>query len=163
MKIEIVNKSQNELPKYETLLASGMDVRASFTKVEEIGVAEGAAHIDDKVEGGVLVIQPFSRVMIPTGLYVAIEEGYEIQVRARSGKSYKEGLIVAQGVGTIDADYRGECKVCLTNISPNVQYVENGERIAQFVVAASIQAELVQVETLSGTARGTGGFGSTGK
>lgn len=160
MKIEIVNKSANKLPSYETLLASGMDVRSSFKQVEDISVKEGAVNLDSH---GNLAIQPFSRIMVPTGLYMAIEKGWEVQVRSRSGISLKRGLIVVQGVGTIDADYRGECKVCLANISKDVQYIQQGERIAQFVVAPSIQAELVLVEKLSETDRGAGGFGSTGK
>lgn len=158
MQIKIVNKSENKLPSYESLLASGMDVRANFKSIEDIKVKFGGVSIKDNR----LEIQPFSRIMVPTGIFMAIEEGYEVQVRSRSGISLKRGLMISQGTGTIDADYRGECMVCLTSVSPVVEYIEMGERIAQFVVAASVQAELVEVETLDDTERGTGGFGSTG-
>lgn len=158
MKIKIVNKSDNKLPSYESLLASGMDVRANFKKIEDITVKYGGISLKDNR----LEIQPFSRIMVPTGIFMAIEEGYEVQVRSRSGISLKRGLLISQGTGTIDADYRGECMICLTSVSPAMEYIEMNERIAQFVVAATFQAELVEVDNLDDTERGAGGFGSTG-
>lgn len=163
MKVEIVNKSEFELPKYESLLAAGVDVRA-IIKYEDIKCFEGHVTVDG--ETGVLELSPGARVMIPTGIYMAIEPGYEAQVRSRSGKSLKEGLIVVQGVGTIDADYRGECKVCIANISHHPQQIQHGERVAQFVFKAVEQAEFVlknDVSELSSTERGAGGFGNSGK
>lgn len=157
--VEIVNKSNNPLPVYATAGAAGMDVRASFTDIDDIKFFEGGGEIIN----GVLHVEPLSRFMVPTGLYMAIEEGNEAQVRSRSGKSLKEGLTVVQGVGTIDCDYRGECKVCLVNLSAYPREVRDGERIAQFVFNKVEKAELTPVAFLNDTTRGSGGFGHTGK
>lgn len=134
-----------ELPKYETSLAAGADLRASLENKDTF------------------IIKSNSRVLIPTGLAFEIEPGYEVQVRPRSGLSLKTNLIVANSPGTIDADYRGEVKVILANLGDEDYVVQHGDRIAQMVLAPILQAEIEVVEELSDTARGTGGFGSTGK
>jgi dUTP pyrophosphatase len=142
--IEIVNKSPFELPKYETDHASGMDIRANLG------------------EGSVLNIHPGETVLIPTGLYVAIEPGYEIQIRPRSGVSAKTPLRIANSPGTIDADYRGEIKVIMENKGNDWHQVNHGDRIAQMVVAPVIRGMFVEVKDLNASNRGVGGFGSTG-
>jgi dUTP pyrophosphatase len=143
MKVEIINKSPWPLPAYETELSAGMDVRAC---------------IDEKI-----TLKPLERAMVPTGLYMALPAGYECQVRPRSGLAAKHGITVLNAPGTIDADYRGEIKVILVNLSQEPFEIGPGERIAQLVVAAHERVEWVPAETLSSTARGEGGFGSTGK
>ncbi|MFI3330945.1 MAG: dUTP diphosphatase [Rikenellaceae bacterium] len=142
MKVKVVNKSKFALPAYETEQAAGMDVRANIN--EDI------------------IIKPLERVLVPTGLFVQIPEGYEIQVRPRSGLAAKFGLTVLNSPGTIDADYRGEIKVILVNLSSEDFTLTPGERVAQFVVASMIQAKWESVEVLDETERGAGGFGSTG-
>ncbi len=142
MKIHIINRSKHPLPTYATASASGMDLRAN---------------IDASI-----TIQPLQRVLVETGLYVALPQGYEAQVRPRSGLALKHGLTVLNSPGTIDADYRGEIKVMLINLSQEDFVIEDGERIAQLVVAAHAQATWTPVTTLDPTARGQGGFGSTG-
>ncbi len=142
MKIKVINKSRFELPQYETPLSAGMDVRADM-------------------EGSV-ILKPLQRAMIPTGLFVEIPAGYEIQVRPRSGLAAKHGITVLNAPGTIDADYRGEIKVILVNLSDQEFEIKPAERIAQLVVAAHEKAEWVETDSLSDTARGEGGFGSTG-
>ncbi len=143
MKIKVINKSRFELPQYETPLSAGMDVRADM-------------------EGSV-ILKPLQRAMIPTGLFVEIPAGYEIQVRPRSGLAAKHGITVLNAPGTIDADYRGEIKVILVNLSDQEFEIKPAERIAQLVVAAHEKAEWVETDSLSDTARGEGGFGSTGR
>ncbi len=143
MKVRVVNKSANELPKYETPLAAGMDVRAN---IEES-----------------IVLGPLERAMIPTGLYVELPAGYELQVRPRSGLAAKHGITVLNTPGTVDADYRGELKAILVNLSNEPFEIKPGERIAQYVVARHEKVEWELVEALSETERGAGGFGSTGK
>jgi dUTP pyrophosphatase len=143
MRVRIINRSANELPKYETPLSAGMDVRADLTES--------------------VTLKPLERAMVPTGLYVEIPEGYEIQVRPRSGLAAKHGLTVLNSPGTIDADYRGEIRVILVNLSGEPFEVNPGERIAQLVVARHERAEWELTEELSETARGAGGFGSTGR
>ena len=143
LKVRVVNKSANELPKYETPLAAGMDVRAN---IEES-----------------IVLGPLERAMIPTGLYVELPAGYELQVRPRSGLAAKHGITVLNTPGTVDADYRGELKAILVNLSSEPFEIKPGERIAQYVVARHEKVEWEQVDTLSETERGAGGFGSTGK
>jgi dUTP pyrophosphatase len=143
MIVKIINKSANELPKYETPLSAGMDVRADLAES--------------------VTLAPLARAMVPTGLYVEIPEGYEIQVRPRSGLAAKHGLTVLNSPGTIDADYRGEIRVILVNLSPEPFEVKPGERIAQLVVARHERAEWELTGELSETTRGTGGFGSTGR
>lgn len=142
MKINIINKSQHALPSYETIASAGMDLRANLTQP--------------------IVIEPMERALIPTGLFMELPIGYEAQVRPRSGLALKKGITCLNSPGTIDADYRGEVGVILANLSKETFVVENGERIAQMVIAKHERAEWVAVEELSTTARGAGGFGSTG-
>ena len=142
MKINIINKSQHALPSYETIASAGMDLRANLTEP--------------------VVLQPMDRMLIPTGLFMELPIGYEAQVRPRSGLALKKGITCLNSPGTIDADYRGEVGVILANLSKEPFTVENGERIAQMVIAKHERAELVEVAELSITERGAGGFGSTG-
>lgn len=143
MEIKIVNKSSHLLPAYETLHAAGMDLRAFLT--EEVR------------------IQPFQRSLIPTGLYIELPIGYEAQIRPRSGLAYKHGITVLNSPGTIDADYRGELKVLLINMSDTEFVINNGDRIAQMVIAKHETVAWQQVEELGATERGEGGYGHTGK
>lgn len=142
MKIEIINESHHPLPRYATPLSAGMDLRAN---------------LDAPV-----VLRPLERRLIPTGLRIALPEGYEAQVRPRSGLALKKGVTVLNTPGTVDADYRGEVCVILINLSQEDFVVEDGERIAQMVIARHEQAELVEVSVLSETERGAGGFGHSG-
>ena len=144
MKLNIVNKSNNALPSYETINSAGMDLRA---------------YLPD----GEMVIKPMQRDLVPTGLFMEIPVGYEGQVRPRSGLAIKSGITVLNSPGTIDADYRGEVKVILINLSDQEFVIKSGDRIAQLVIAKCEQMEVVEVETLSETERGAGGFGHTGK
>ena len=144
MKVKVVNKSNNALPAYETKNSAGMDLRA---------------YLPD----GPVILQPMQRALIPTGLYIEIPEGYEGQVRPRSGLAIKFGITVLNTPGTIDEDYRGELKQILINLSDQPFVINNGDRIAQIVFARCEQAEMVEVEELSETERGVGGFGHTGK
>lgn len=143
MKVRIVNRSRNALPLYQTPLSAGMDVRADLEQS--------------------VTLAPLGRAMIPTGLYVELPEGYEMQVRPRSGLAAKHGITVLNSPGTIDADYRGEIRIILVNMSSEAFTIEPGERIAQLVVARHEQVEWEPVEELGTTERGTGGFGSTGR
>ena len=142
MKIELINKSKHAVPQYETTLSAGVDLRAN---------------IDESI-----TLKPLQRALVKTGLFMAIPSGYEAQVRPRSGLAFKKGITVLNSPGTIDADYRGEIGVILVNISDEDFIVEDGERIAQLVVAKCEQAEFVETSELSETERGEGGFGSTG-
>lgn len=142
MKIKVINKSAFDLPQYATEHAAGLDVRAN---------------IDEAI-----VLRPLERAMVPTGLYVEIPEGYEIQVRPRSGLAAKHGVSVLNTPGTIDPDYRGEIKVILANLSNDAFTLQPGERIAQLVVAQFVRIDWQPTDTLSETNRGAGGFGSTG-
>jgi dUTP pyrophosphatase len=142
MKINIINKSSHPLPKYETVASAGMDLRANLTES--------------------VVLKPFERILVKTGLFLELPVGYEAQVRPRSGLALKKGITVLNSPGTIDADYRGEIGVILINLSNEDFLIENGERIAQLVIAKYEQAELIEVNELSETQRGAGGFGSTG-
>jgi len=142
MNIKIVNKSKHESPSYATQAAAGMDLRAS---------------IDAPI-----VLKPLERTLVPTGLFMEIPEGCEAQIRPRSGLAYKNGITVLNSPGTIDADYRGEIKVILVNLSKNDFTINDGERVAQMVIAKHEQAEWIQVEQLIETERGVGGFGHTG-
>jgi len=142
MKVRIVNKSKNELPAYETPASAGMDLRAN---------------LNDPI-----VLKPLGRSLIPTGLFIEIPQGYEAQIRPRSGLAIKKGITLLNSPGTIDADYRGEIKVIVANISDTEFVVEHGERIAQMVIAKHEHAEWVEVNVLNETSRGSGGFGSTG-
>ncbi|MCC6837894.1 MAG: dUTP diphosphatase [Bacteroidia bacterium] len=143
MKIKIINKSKHELPGYATQAAAGMDLRANLDAPIILGSLE--------------------RTLVPTGLFMEIPVGYEAQVRPRSGLAFKNGLTVLNSPGTIDADYRGEIKVILVNLSKETFTINDGERVAQMVIAKHEQAEWIEVEQLEETARGEGGFGSTGK
>ena len=143
MKVKIVNNSRFALPEYQTPLSAGLDIRAN---------------LDESVTLG-----PLERAMIPTGLYVELPEGCEMQIRPRSGLAAKHGITVLNSPGTIDADYRGEIKVILVNLSNEPFTIESGERIAQMIVARYEQIEWQAAEELSSTERGAGGFGSTGK
>ena len=142
MKIKIINKSRHDLPHYETIASAGLDLRANLTESR--------------------VIKPLERTIVGTGLFIELPIGYEAQVRPRSGLAAKKGITVLNAPGTIDADYRGEIGVILVNLSNDDFTVENGERIAQLVIAKHERAEWIQVEELSETDRGEGGFGSTG-
>ncbi|MFI3266599.1 MAG: dUTP diphosphatase [Rikenellaceae bacterium] len=142
MKVKIINRSAFDLPQYETAQAAGLDIRANITES--------------------ITLKPLERAMVPTGLYVELPDGYEIQVRPRSGLAAKKGLTVLNSPGTIDPDYRGEIRVILVNLSPDDFVLEPGERIAQMVVAKFERVELEAVEELSQSDRGAGGFGSTG-
>ena len=142
MKVKIINRSKYDLPKYETVYSAGMDLRAN---------------IDETI-----VLNTLDRTLIKTGLFLEIASGYEAQVRPRSGLAIKKGLTVLNSPGTIDADYRGEIGVILINLSNEKVNIEPGERIAQLIFAQVEQAEFIETETISDTARGSGGFGSTG-
>ena len=142
MKVKVINKSRHQLPQYETPLSAGMDVRAN---------------LDEPV-----VLKPLARALIPTGLFVELPAGYEMQVRPRSGLAAKYGLTVLNAPGTVDADYRGEVKVILANLSNEEFTINPGERLAQMVVARYEKVEWDSVEVLDETERGAGGFGSTG-
>ena len=142
MVLKLVNKSNNDLPRYETELSAGMDVR-SFIQSP-------------------IILKPLERKLVNTGLYAQLEKGYEIQVRPRSGLALKKGITVLNSPGTIDADYRGEIKVILINLGKKSFIVEKGLRIAQMVLCPLVKAKIKEVETLDGTTRGSGGFGSTG-
>jgi dUTP pyrophosphatase len=141
--IQIINRSANELPAYATEGSSGMDVRA---------------HLSAPVR-----LNPLERVLIPTGLFAEIPVGYEWQVRPRSGLAVKQGITCLNTPGTIDSDYRGEIKVLLVNLSQEPQYIANGDRIAQLVLAKVEKANLMPAITINETQRGEGGFGHTGK
>ena len=142
MKINIINKSNHPLPHYETLASAGMDLRASITQD--------------------IILQPLERTIVKTGLFIELPIGYEAQVRPRSGLAAKKGITVLNAPGTVDADYRGEIGVILVNVSNEPFTIENGERIAQLVIAKHERAEWGEVDQLSETSRGEGGFGSTG-
>jgi dUTP pyrophosphatase len=143
MKIKIVNHSKHPLPQYATSLSAGVDLRANLAES--------------------VTMLPLERKLIPTGLFIELPEGYEAQIRPRSGLAIKKGITVLNSPGTIDADYRGEICVILINLSNEPFVIEDGERICQMVIAAHEQAEWIEAEELSETDRGDGGFGHTGK
>ncbi|WP_282088055.1 dUTP diphosphatase [Aquimarina algiphila] len=142
MQIKIINRSSHDLPHYETIASAGMDLRANITES--------------------ITLQPLERTIVKTGLFIELPVGYEAQVRPRSGLAAKKGITVLNAPGTIDADYRGEVGVILVNLSNENFTIENGERVAQMVIAKHERAEWEVVEELSETSRGEGGFGSTG-
>ncbi|RIA08254.1 dUTP pyrophosphatase [Flavobacteriaceae bacterium MAR_2010_72] len=142
MTIKIINKSNHDLPHYETIASAGMDLRANLSESR--------------------VLKPLERSIVGTGLFIELPIGYEAQVRPRSGLAAKKGITVLNAPGTIDADYRGEIGVILVNLSNEDFTIENGERIAQLVIAKHERAEWVESNELSETSRGEGGFGSTG-
>lgn len=193
MKIQVINKSQWELPKYETLFSAGIDVRGDFSRIKLVDNKPEKFFFDADVvsiefienpnkcnvvgsEGNdlshevppisvakTIEIKPGGRCLIPTGLFVAIPQGYELQCRMRSGLALKMGLTLTNGVGTIDADYRGEIGIILTNTSNVPVRINDGERLMQLVLAKHEIVEWEEVEVLSKTDRGEGGFGHTGK
>jgi dUTP pyrophosphatase len=142
MTIKIINKSRHDLPHYETIASAGMDLRANLS--------------EDRI------LKPLGRTIVGTGLYIELPIGFEAQVRPRSGLAAKKGITVLNAPGTVDADYRGEIGVILVNLSNEEFRIQNGERIAQLVIAKHERAEWIEVEELSETDRGEGGFGSTG-
>lgn len=142
MTVEIINKSKHQLPHYETLASAGMDLRANISES--------------------IILKPLERTIVKTGLFIALPVGYEAQVRPRSGLAAKKGITVLNAPGTIDADYRGEIGVILVNLSNEDFVINDGERIAQMVIAQYTQASWKEVTVLDETERGTGGFGSTG-
>lgn len=142
MKIKIINKSNHELPHYETIASAGMDLRANINES--------------------ITLKPLERTIVKTGLFIELPIGFEAQVRPRSGLAAKKGITVLNAPGTVDADYRGEIGVILVNLSNEDFTIENGERVAQLVIAKHERADWIQVEELSDTSRGSGGFGSTG-
>ncbi|MCX2496248.1 dUTP diphosphatase [Pedobacter sp. PF22-3] len=143
MEIKIINTSEHPLPQYETAHAAGMDLRAAIT-------AE-------------IILKPLQRLLVPTGLFIELPIGYEAQIRPRSGLAYKHGISIVNSPGTIDADYRGEIKVLLVNLSDTDFKIVNGDRIAQMVVAKHETVSWQSVTELGETARGEGGYGHTGK
>ncbi len=142
MRLKIVNKSSFKLPEYKTLDSAGMDLQAFLANS--------------------VTLKPLQRTLIPTGLFIEIPKGFEGQIRARSGLAIKHGIGLINGIGTIDSDYRGELKIALVNISNESFTINNGERVAQLVINKYERVNLVEVETIDETERGTGGFGSTG-
>jgi len=180
MRIKVVNKSPFPLPKYETSGAAGMDLMADFSRLDQnnwhyklmwvnkvvcsfntektILSQNEAVHPVDTI-----TLEPFSRVIIPTGLYFQIEEGYEVQIRPRSGLSFKTGLTIANSPGTIDEDYRGEIGIICANYTDRSIMIKHGDRIAQMVVNKYEECNWIEVEELEQTKRGDGSFGSTGK
>ncbi len=142
MTIKIINQSQHELPNYETIASAGMDLRANINES--------------------IILKPLERTIVKTGLFIELPIGYEAQVRPRSGLAAKKGITVLNAPGTVDADYRGEIGVILVNLSNEEFRIENGERIAQLIIAKHERAEWIEVQELSETSRGEGGFGSTG-
>ena len=143
MEIKIVNTSKHALPAYETLASAGMDLKAELAQA--------------------LTLKPLERGIVPTGLFIELPVGYEAQIRPRSGMAFKHGITVLNSPGTIDADYRGEIKVIIVNLSNDVYTINDGERIAQMIIAQHAKAEWIQVDILTETVRGEGGFGHTGK
>lgn len=142
MEIKIINKSQHQLPNYETLASAGMDLRANLSES--------------------ITLNPLERAIVKTGLFIELPIGYEAQVRPRSGLAAKKGVTVLNSPGTVDADYRGEIGVILVNLSNEPFVVENGERIAQLIIAKHERAVWIEADELTETSRGEGGFGSTG-
>ena len=142
MQVKIVNTSANNLPTYATAGSAGMDIRAHLTES--------------------LSLQPMERVLVPTGLYMELPLGYEAQIRPRSGLALGQGITCLNSPGTIDSDYRGEIKILLINLSKEKQVIQSGDRIAQMVIGVTARAELILVQQLNESSRGSGGFGHTG-
>ncbi|RLD63581.1 MAG: dUTP diphosphatase [Bacteroidetes bacterium] len=143
MQVKIVNVSNNDLPAYKTKFSAGLDLRANLEKT--------------------VVLKPLERKLIPTGLFIELPEGYEAQIRPRSGLALKNGITVLNTPGTIDADYRGEIGIILVNLSNQDFEINNGDRICQMIIAKYQQVDLLQVDVINETERGAGGFGHTGK
>ena len=142
LKVNVINQSKHALPSYQTIHSAGMDLRANLEAP--------------------VILKPLQRALLPTGLFIELPEGHEAQIRPRSGLAYKHGISIVNSPGTIDADYRGEIKVLLVNLSDQEFVVEDGERIAQMVVAKYERVAWSEAETLTDTERGAGGYGSTG-
>lgn len=142
MEVKIINKSKHDMPNFETMGASGMDIRANLS-------------CD-------IILKPLERKLIPTGIFLELEDNFEAQVRARSGLAIKKGLSLVNGIGTIDSDYRGEVKVILINLSNEDVTIKDGDRIAQIVFMKVEKPKIVEVKSISDTERGSGGFGHTG-
>ncbi len=142
MKVKIINRSKNALPQYETAGSAGMDLRADISET--------------------ITLKPLERTLVPTGLFIELPQGYEAQIRPRSGLAAKKGISIPNSPGTIDSDYRGEIKVIVINLSAETQIIEPAERVAQMVIAQYEQIQWQEVETLEDSERGAGGFGSTG-
>jgi dUTP pyrophosphatase len=145
LNIEIINNSPFDLPEYQTLGSAGMDLRADLSKMPN----------------KIISLPPLARVLVPTGLYIAVPQGYEAQIRPRSGLALKKGLSIPNAPGTIDSDYRGEIGIILVNLSDQDIIIAHGERVAQMVVARYERVQWQATDTLDHTARGAGGFGST--
>ena len=143
LQVKVINQSKHPLPEYATALAAGLDLKANISSP--------------------IILKPLQRQLVPTGLFIQLPESFEAQVRPRSGLAYKNGITVLNSPGTIDADYRGEVKVLLVNLSDTEFIINDGERIAQMVIAKHEQINWEQVEVLDDSDRGAGGFGSTGK
>ena len=143
MKIKVVNKSKHGLPEYKTKSSAGMDICANLEEP--------------------IMLKPLERKLVPTGIFIELPEGYEAQIRPRSGLAWKEGITILNSPGTVDADYRGEIKVILVNLSHEMVQINDGDRLCQMVVQPVEQAEWIRVEELTETERGEGGFGHTGK
>ncbi len=143
MEIKIVNHSKHDLPKYETVASAGMDLRANLNEA--------------------IRMRPMERVLVPTGLFMELPLGYEAQIRPRSGLALRKGITVLNSPGTIDADYRGEIRVILINLSSDIFEIADGDRIAQMVISSHVRALWEEVEVLTETTRGAGGFGHTGE
>lgn len=143
LQVKVINKSKHQLPNYETAQAAGLDLKANISHE--------------------IILKPLQRVLVETGLFIELPVGYEAQIRPRSGLAYKHGITVLNSPGTIDADYRGEVKVLLVNLSDTEFVIKDGERIAQMVIAKHEQIAWEESEMLNDTNRGAGGFGSTGK
>ncbi|HET8860777.1 dUTP diphosphatase [Marivirga sp.] len=143
MQVKVINKSTNELPAYQTQSAAGLDLRAN---------------LDEPIN-----LKPMQRILVPTGLFMELPDGYEAQIRPRSGLAFKHGITVLNSPGTIDADYRGEIKILLVNLSDEAFFIESGERVAQMVISKHEQIDWNLVEVLEDSERSAGGFGSTGK
>ncbi len=142
LEVKIINKSSHDLPAYETIGSAGMDLRANLDET--------------------FILKPFERSAIPTGLFIELPQGYEAQIRPRSGLSLKTGLSIPNSPGTIDSDYRGEIKVIVANLSNEIVEINHGDRIAQIVLAKYERINWTEVDDIDSTERGTGGFGSTG-
>ncbi len=143
MEIKVINKSNNSLPAYETIHSAGMDLKAFLPES--------------------VILKPMQRQLIPTGIFIELPEGYEAQIRPRSGLAFKHGITVLNSPGTIDADYRGEIKVLLINFGDTDFEIKNGERIAQMIVSKHEKANWIETNELNETTRGAGGYGHTGK
>jgi dUTP pyrophosphatase len=142
MQVKVINKSKNELPAYQTVSAAGLDLRADLTEP--------------------INLKPMERILVPTGLFMELQTGFEAQIRPRSGLAFKHGITVLNSPGTIDADYRGEIKILLVNLSDEAFLIESGERVAQMVISKHEQIDWSLVESLEDSERSAGGFGSTG-